>query len=81
MMNVAVSPDYRRQGIGEQLVTELVRRLAENGSHCLSLEVRVSNEPAKALYQKLGFVRVGLRPRYYSKPKEDGLILRKEWEI
>ena len=51
------------------------------GSHCLTLEVRASNLPARALYGKLGFVQVGLRPKYYQNPREDGLILRKEWEL
>ena len=55
MMNVAVHPDYRRKGIAEALVNGLVEALKERGSHCLTLEVRASNEPAKSLYEKLGF--------------------------
>ena len=81
MMNVAVFPEYRRRGIGEQLVLALVKKLAEAGNYRLSLEVRVSNQAARALYEKLGFRQAGLRPGYYRKPREDGLILRKEWEI
>ena len=81
MMNVAVHPDYRRQGIAEALVTHLVQALREKGNHCLTLEVRVSNAPAIALYEKLGFTQVGRRPNYYRNPKEDALILRKEWQI
>lgn len=81
MMNIAVHPDYRRRGVAQTLVNTLVAALAENGSHSLMLEVRVSNEPAKALYEKLGFRQVGLRPRYYRNPREDALILRKEWEL
>ncbi len=80
MMNVAVSADYRRQGIAQRLVSALIEALKAAGNHCLTLEVRASNEPAKALYEKLGFVQVGRRPKYYEKPKEDALILRKEWE-
>lgn len=80
MMNVAVSADYRRQGIAERLVSVLIESLKAAGNHCLTLEVRASNEPAKALYEKLGFGQVGRRPKYYEKPKEDALILRKEWE-
>ena len=79
MMNVAVHPDYRRKGISEALVAELVEALKKQESHCLTLEVRVSNEPAKALYEKLGFTQVGLRKNYYRNPKEDALILRKEF--
>ena len=81
MMNVAVHPDYRRQGIAEKLCMALVDALKEKGNHCLTLEVRASNEPAKALYEKLGFIQVGLRKNYYRNPKEDACILRKEWEI
>lgn len=81
MMNVAVHPDFRRQGFGEALITTLENELRQSGNSCLSLEVRVSNGPAIALYQKLGFVQAGLRRNYYHKPKEDALILRKEWEL
>ena len=78
MMNLAVSPSFRRQGIGERLVNCLTEALKEKGVKTLLLEVRISNEPAKELYQKLGFEMVGKRPRYYEKPREDALILRKE---
>lgn len=78
MMNLAVSPDYRRQGIGQALVNALADHLRQKNVIALLLEVRVSNEPAIALYQKLGFVQVGRRPRYYHNPREDALILRKE---
>jgi len=81
MMNVAVHPDYRRQGIAEGLVTGLVQALKERGNYCLTLEVRASNAPAIALYGKLDFAEVGRRPNYYRNPKEDALILRKEWQI
>ena len=79
MMNVAVHPDYRRKGIAEKLVMELVEALKKRDSRCLTLEVRASNEPARALYEKLGFTQVGLRKNYYRNPKEDALILRKEF--
>jgi len=81
MMNVAVAPAYRRQGIAEALVTELIARLAANSVSSLTLEVRASNEAAQALYAKLGFAQVGRRPRYYAHPQEDALILRKEWQL
>lgn len=81
MMNVAVHPDFRRRGIGEALVKALETELRARGSHCLTLEVRASNAPAIALYEKLGFSQAGLRKNYYRDPKEDALILRKEWEI
>ena len=81
MMNVAVHPDYRRQGIGEMLVNCLVEALKERGSHCLTLEVRASNDPAIGLYEKLGFSQIGRRKNYYRNPREEALILRKEWEL
>lgn len=81
MMNVAVHPDYRRRGIARALICALIDGLREEGNRCLTLEVRASNASAIALYEKLGFAQVGRRPNYYRNPKEDALILRKEWEI
>ena len=81
MMNIAVHPDFRRRGVAEQLVEALVVLLRERESRCLTLEVRASNDAARALYEKLGFSQIGRRPRYYRNPKEDALILRKEWEL
>ena len=77
MMNFAVSDCHRRRGIARALVEELIRRL---DAYQLTLEVRASNAPAIALYEHLGFQQVGLRKNYYRMPKEDALILRKEWE-
>lgn len=79
MMNLAVLPSYRRQGVGRYLVSELVAKLTDREVYSLTLEVRVSNEAAVKLYDSLGFVQVGRRPNYYVAPKEDALILRKEW--
>ena len=81
MMNIAVHPAYRKQGIATELIEALIQVLKERGSHSLMLEVRESNASARNLYDKLGFVQVGRRPNYYTKPKEAALILRKEWPI
>ena len=81
MMNIAVHPDFRRQGVARALILALIGELKKRGSRCLTLEVRASNDPARALYESLGFVLVGTRRNYYQNPKEDALILRKEWEI
>ena len=81
MMNVAVHPDYRKQGIATTLIVGLAEELRKRESHCLTLEVRASNENAISLYRKLEFQQVGCRKNYYRNPKEDALILRKEWEL
>ncbi len=80
MMNVAVDPGSRRQGIARALIETLIAELSKMGSRCLRLEVRVSNENARALYTRMGFQQLGLRKNYYHNPKEDALILGKEWE-
>lgn len=81
MMNIAIHPDNRKQGIATELIGALIEGLNERGSHSLMLEVRASNEPAKSLYLKLGFEVVGVRKNYYRNPREDALILRKEWNL
>ena len=81
MMNIAVSPASRRQGVARALIEALVSALRERGSKQLTLEVRASNGPARRLYESLGFLQVGLRKNYYRNPKEDALILRKEWTL
>lgn len=79
MMNIAVSSSYRRQGIANALITKLIEGLVQRDNHSLTLEVRASNTPAITLYEKMGFSLAGRRPNYYRNPKEDALILRKEW--
>lgn len=81
MMNIAVSPASRRQGVARALIEALVSALRQRGSRQLTLEVRASNGPARQLYESLGFLQVGLRKNYYRNPKEDALILRKEWTL
>ena len=80
MMNLAVDPAFRRRGIARALVCALIEELGKMGSRCLTLEVRASNESAQALYAQLGFESVGRRKNYYLNPREDALILRKEWK-
>ena len=80
MMNVAVHPDFRRQGVARALILALIGELKKRGSRCLTLEVRASNEAAIALYKKHGFEEVGRRKNYYDLPKEDALILTKYFE-
>ena len=81
MMNIAVAPEARRQGIAEALIGELICCLSANGVTSLSLEERASKAAARSLYEKLGFRQAGLRPNYYFHPKEDACILRKDWTL
>lgn len=81
MMNVAVDGAYRRQGVGKKLIETLMVHLKDRESHCLTLEVRDSNTPARNLYASLGFSEIGRRKNYYRNPREDALILRKEWSL
>ena len=74
---VAVDGAYRRQGIGRRLLLAAEAWL-EGQVSAYFLEVRQSNAPAIALYQSLGYQQVGVRPRYYHKPDEDGLLMRKD---
>lgn len=73
--NVAVTAEYRRRSIGDWLIDELVRRSSALELAFLTLEVRQSNEPAKSLYRKHGFTEVGIRKNYYTKPKEDAVLM------
>lgn len=76
--NVAVRKDARRKGLAEAMLRKLMEEGEKLGVKAFTLEVRVGNEPAAALYRKLGFEAVGVRPGYYTKPKEDALIM---WKI
>ena len=79
MMNLAVSPAYRRQGLGRALVLALCESLRQKmQATVLTLEVRASNYGAIALYGGLGFRSVGRRRNYYEHPREDALIMTKE---
>ena len=73
--NVAVHPKHRRKGIGAALVAALIEECESRGLCELSLEVRASNEAAKALYEAHGFSVEGIRKRFYRNPPEDGLVM------
>ena len=73
--NVAVHKEYRRKQIAYHMLTLLMDRAKERGITKLTLEVRKSNIPAKSLYERLGFIEVGIRKDFYSKPLEDGVIM------
>jgi ribosomal-protein-alanine N-acetyltransferase len=75
IITFAVHPGWRRQRIGERLLLALVDLARDAGAREATLEVRLSNLPARRLYEKFGFRPVGLRPRYYSDNGEDALIM------
>ena len=72
--NVAVSPDARRRGVARTLLADLAAYGTAHGLYRITLEVRVSNAPAIALYEGAGYVRDGVRPKFYSHPTEDAAI-------
>jgi len=74
----AVHPLWRRQRIGERLLMAFLDLAVIRRAHEATLEVRLSNLPARRLYEKYGFRPVGLRPRYYSDDHEDALIMTTE---
>ena len=74
LMNIAVSPECRRRGIGQELLAEVIRIAGERKVTQLFLEVREHNAQAIRLYEKNGFVFVGRRKDYYEAPREDALI-------
>lgn len=73
--NVAVDPEARRQGIGRDLIKELMARAAALDLAFVTLEVRCSNAAAIALYEKQGFLPVGKRKNYYDFPREDAILM------
>ncbi len=73
--NIAVHPDKRGQGLGLAIVQALIKHAKAERLANITLEVRVSNTPAISLYRKVGFVEVGRRKGFYTKPTEDALIM------
>ncbi|HET6891592.1 MAG TPA: ribosomal protein S18-alanine N-acetyltransferase [Pyrinomonadaceae bacterium] len=73
--NVAVRPEYRRQGIGANLLNHVLEEGGRLKATTAFLEVRAGNSLAQALYKKCGFTSIGRRPGYYSTPPEDALIM------
>ena len=73
--NVVVEESCRGKGVGHKLIQKLLEEGEKQGIEAFTLEVRVSNAPAIALYTDLGFVSEGIRPRFYEKPVEDAMIM------
>ena len=77
VVNVAVKPEYRKNGIAFELLNELMKAGSEKGVKDFTLEVRAGNQAAIALYEKLGFKTEGIRKDFYREPVEDALIMWK----
>jgi ribosomal-protein-alanine N-acetyltransferase len=77
LANLAVAPEHRRNGIGQALLEAVTTDALGRGTSELYLEVRESNNAARALYGAAGFEEVGRRKGYYRRPDEDALILRR----
>ena len=73
--NIAVAPDWQGRGLGAALLADLVRTGLAHGVRHLTLEVRVGNDPAIALYRRFGMAPVGVRPNYYPETGDDALIM------
>lgn len=81
MYKVAVHPDYRRHGLAENMILSCIGWARDKKCTSVFLEVRRSNAPAIALYEKLGFTSVGIRKNYYDSPREDGIVMEKEVQL
>jgi ribosomal-protein-alanine N-acetyltransferase len=72
LLNLAVRTEFRRRGVGAQLV----RQLVTEAGVCVFLEVRESNRAARLFYKALGFQEVGIRSTYYDNPPESGIVMK-----
>jgi ribosomal-protein-alanine N-acetyltransferase len=77
VLNLAVTGAQQRKGIARQMLTHVLGIATKEACHLITLEVRVSNEPAKLLYLAMGFAPVGIRRRYYHDNDEDALVMTK----
>ena len=75
---IATHPDFRRQGIGEQILLHALRSAYAEGARRAFLEVRAGNVAAQTMYKKYGFIVDGLRPKYYRDNNEDAILMSLE---
>ena len=75
--NIAVLPHMRKRGLGKAILQKMLEQAKEKGAERLFLEVRESNEGAGALYEAVGFEKIGKRRNYYINPREDAVIMEK----
>ncbi len=78
--NIAVAPGQRGRGIAKRLMDAVIEDMRERGVRELFLEVRVTNDVARHLYERYGFEEIGCRPDYYTAPVEDAIVMRKRLE-
>ncbi len=78
LLSIAVTREHRRKGVGELLLIAVLEDVIARGAQSMFLEVRVSNSSARALYEKYGFVRLGVRRGYYRDNNEDAVVMRAE---
>ncbi len=72
---IAVDPSWQHHGVGTRLMLAIIREAIERGARNLTLEVRMANEGAQALYRRFGFAPVGTRRNYYAETNEDALVM------
>ncbi|MBQ8163346.1 MAG: ribosomal protein S18-alanine N-acetyltransferase [Clostridia bacterium] len=75
--NIAVLSSFRKNGIAFAILDKIIEHSKTQGASRITLELRESNSPARALYEKCGFVQVGIRPKYYTHPTENAILMDK----
>lgn len=78
LLNIAVAASHRRQGLGDKLMTHALSLAKSRGVKAVYLEVRESNTPARRLYEKYGYIALGVRKNYYAYPRENAVIMQKQ---
>src|SRR5271165_5254978 len=73
--NIGVAPEWQRHGVGRRLLLQLAREARRRSAQHMTLEVRVSNAGAQALYHEFGFVPAGVRKNYYAEVHEDAIVM------
>jgi ribosomal-protein-alanine N-acetyltransferase len=75
--NIAIHPEYRRMGVAQAVMRQVLDQLKKTEARLVTLEVRPSNSAARSLYNKLGFEVLGIKEDYYNDPREDALVMGK----